>query len=61
MGMAGGQFTSHPSQKREGWGTRAFVFGLEVEGWATRPTLLVGVTVYNWRWRKGNLFRWDYK
>src|SRR5271170_4339851 len=24
-------------QKREGWGTRVFVIGSEVEGWATRP------------------------
>jgi hypothetical protein len=24
--------------QREGWGTRAFVFGLGVEGWATRPS-----------------------
>jgi hypothetical protein len=23
--VAGGRFTSHPSQRREGWGTRAFV------------------------------------
>jgi hypothetical protein len=34
--MAVWTVTSHPSQEREGWGTRAFVSGLEVEGWAIR-------------------------
>ena len=28
-----GRFTSHPSQRREGWGTRGFGVG---QGWATR-------------------------
>jgi hypothetical protein len=43
-GWLRGQFTSHPSQEREGWGTRAFVFASEVGGWATRhPRLWVGL------------------
>jgi hypothetical protein len=36
------QFRSHPSQKREGWRTRSFVFGSKVEGWATRRRLFSG-------------------
>src|SRR3981081_1448124 len=27
------QFLSHPSQKREGWGTRAFVAVRKIDGW----------------------------
>ena len=37
---------SHPSQKREGWGTRAFVAELETQGWATAVFIEVSLNTH---------------
>src|ERR1700722_11580734 len=52
-GWLRGQFTSHPSQEREGWGNRVCMCGLELEGgppaegWGTRLLYVV------WKWKGG--------